>query len=303
MQQQEIKTLLPLVQKVVLAAGQIICEHAQRNVQIFHKGPIDLVTETDLAVEEYLFEELGKLAPGIAFMGEEGEAQKSQAAQAGLPAQTAQVHSLDNSTGLTGLTGSTGLSGLTWVVDPVDGTTNYAHNVPFVATSVGLWSGKEMLLGVVNCPLLSECFWAGRGLGAFGGVDYQGQCQFRQTKALKVSSAAKLSDTLLASGFPYNFEENLPLILQRLGKVLPLTQGMRRCGAAAIDLAYVAAGRFDAYYEEWIKPWDVAAGWLLVEEAGGRVGGLDGGPYAFSKNGIIATNGLVHEKLASVLFG
>ena len=271
MQYYEIKMLLPKVLEVVLAAGKIISEHAKREVQIFHKGPVDLVTETDLAVEAYLLQELGKLVPNVAFMGEEGEAKGNKSS----------------------------LSGLTWIVDPVDGTTNYAHNVPFVATSVGLWSGTEMLLGVVNCPLLGECFWAGRGLGAFGGKEEQGK--IIQTKALKVSGAAELSNTLLASGFPYDFNDNLPVILRRLGKVLPLTQGMRRCGAAAIDMAYVAAGRFDAYYEEGIKPWDVAAGWLLVEEAGGQVGGLDGKAYELSKKGIIATNGLVHEKLFEVL--
>lgn len=271
MQQPEIKDFLPRVLDVVLAAGQIISEHAKRDVQIFHKGPVDLVTETDLAVEEFLFEEFEKLLPGVGFMGEEGEAKGNKSS----------------------------LSGLTWIVDPVDGTTNYAHNVPFVATSVGLWSGSQMLLGIVNCPLLSECFWAGLGLGAFGGKLERGK--ITETKPLKVSAAASLSSSLVASGFPYDFKDSLPVILRRLSKVLPLTQGMRRCGAAAIDMAYVAAGRFDAYFEESIKPWDVAAGWLLIEEAGGKVGGLDGGAYDFFKQGIIATNGLVHEKLFEIL--
>ena len=271
MQQSEIKALLPKVLELVIAAGKIISEHSKRDVQIFHKGPVDLVTETDLAVEAYLLEEFEKLLPGVAFMGEEGEAkgQKSN------------------------------LNGLTWIVDPVDGTTNYAHNVPFVATSVALWSGTEVLLGVINCPLLGECFWAGRGLGAFGGKEEQGK--ITQTKPLKVSGAAQLSQALLASGFPYDFADNLPVILRRLGKVLPLTQGMRRCGAAAIDMAYVAAGKFDAYYEEGIKPWDVAAGWLLVQEAGGKVSDLHGGAYELLKKGIIASNGLVHEQLLEVL--
>lgn len=270
---QELKELLPQVVQIVLRAGLIIKEQSQGPLQISHKGPRDLVTQTDFAVEDFLIKELGALNKDIAFLGEESVAK--------------------------GLSAS--LDGPCWVVDPVDGTTNYAHGLPFVATSVGLWTGSEIVLGIVNCPLLDECFYAGRGLGAYLGKGPAPSGNFPKNSRLEVSKVKELSASLLATGFPYEPRPNLPLILKRLELVLPETQGLRRCGAAAIDLAYVAAGRFDAYYEEGLKPWDAAAGWLLVEEAGGLVGGLEGKKYHLYSNGIIAATPDIYSKLIDLL--
>lgn len=270
---QSIKQLLPEVLQLALRAGLIIKEQSRGPLQISHKGPVDLVTQTDIAVEKFLAEELGKLDAGITFLGEEGTAENPAIDLAAV------------------------LSRPTWIIDPVDGTTNYAHGLPFVATSIGLWDGEEIVLGVVNCPLLDECFYAVRGMGSRLGTGADERGSFAETTELRVSGAKELSDSLLATGFPYEARPNLPIILKRLEKVLPETQGLRRCGAAAIDLAYVAAGRFDAYYEEWIKPWDTAAGWLLVEEAGGLVGGLQGEKYGFESSGIIAANPDIYPKL------
>ena len=274
MQSGEIKELLAVVLDITLNAGKIVREHNSRKVEVFHKGPTDLVTETDLAVEKFLHTELLRLDKNIAFMGEEsfGSDKKPESPV-----------------------------GLTWIVDPVDGTTNYAHKGPFVATSIGLWDGRKMLMGVVNCPLMDECFWAGRGIGAFSGDSFYTNGRLDNVDFLRVSAATSLEKSLIAMGFPYEIRERLPLVLDRLEKVLPVTQGARRCGAAAIDLAYVAAGRFDGYYEEWIKPWDTSAGWLLVEEAGGAVCSIDGREYGLASSGIIATNGLIHEELVTLL--
>lgn len=251
--------LLTRVVDIVTQSGQRIRDDWQKRRAARHKGPTDLVTDTDLGVEKFLLERLADVVPEAGFMAEE-----SAPAQGG---------------------------DLVWIIDPVDGTTNFVHRIPQVATSVALWRNGAPLLGVVNVPMLGECFCAARGLGSF-----------LNGRRIRVSQAATLADTLLATGFPYEFEGRMPLIMARLGAVLPKVQGLRRIGAAAVDLAYVACGRLDAFYEDWLKPWDMAAGWLLVEEAGGTVSNLSGGAMSFGMP-LLASNGLVHEALAGILGG
>lgn len=255
----KLNELLLEVEDLARKAGEIILADRKASPQVMFKGRIDLVTETDLAVEKFLKENLARLLPRAAFLAEESAA-------------------------------GAGLSDPAWVIDPLDGTTNFAHNLPFVATSIGLWSEGRIILGVVNCPFLGECFTARREGGAF--------CN---GEPIAVSGADSLERSLLATGFPYNFEGREDLLLTRLARTLPRVQGMRRCGAAAVDLAYVAAGRFDAYYEGWLAPWDSAAGWLLVEEAGGRVSALNGAPYDLYSPHILATNGRVHGAFVALL--
>ena len=225
---------------VVRESGDIIRRQWEKTHAVRHKGSIDLVTETDVAVEAFLKERLGELLPQAEFLAEES----CVAGQEPSP--------------------------LCWIIDPVDGTTNFVHRIPQVGTSVALWADGHVVLGVVNVPMMDECFWAGLGMGAF-----------RNGEPIHVSSAEVLSDAVVATGFPYAIAERLDDVLARLALVLPKAQGVRRIGAASVDLAYVAAGRQDAFYEMLLKPWDVAAGWLLVEEAGGRVTTLDGRPYTF----------------------
>lgn len=251
--------LLPCVLAVVRDSGDLIREHwhTQRNIRL--KGRIDLVTDTDLAVEAFLKERLKDVAPGVTFMAEES-------ATSCIP------------------------QGSCWIIDPVDGTTNFAHSLPFVATSVGLWHEGRMELGIVNAPMLGECYWATRGGGAF-----------RDGEPLRVSDRTPLDHAVVATGFPYTIRENVDTVLARLRKALLATRGVRRCGAAAIDLAFVAGGRFDAFYETDLKPWDTAAGWLLVEEAGGCVTGFDGAAFDFTNEGILASNGLLHTAMRRLL--
>ena len=241
-------TLLDRVEAAVREAGALMREHNTRPRNIRCKTSMkDLVTETDGAVERMLRESLGALVPQAAFLGEEGS-----------PDQ--------------------GLAGLSWVVDPLDGTTNFAHGVPFVATSVALCQDGEPLLGIVNLPLMGEFFMAVKGQGAS-----------LNGRPIAVSSVAGLDAALVATGFPYRIEAHKESILRQLSLAMPATQGVRRAGAAALDLAFVACGRYDGFFEFSLNPWDTAAGVLLITEAGGRVGTMtDEGPYRLGGPDILA---------------
>ena len=254
--------LLSRTRQAVMAAGERIRADFGAPQGVRRKGRIDLVTATDLAVEALLKERLAAVLPEAAFLAEETAA-------------------------------GTGLSGLTWIIDPLDGTTNFAHGFPFVCTSVALYDGREPLLGIVNAPLLDQCFWAARGQGAF--------CN---GEPLRVSATDEPEAALVATGFPYAIRENLDEILADMRVVLAETQGIRRPGSAALDLAYVAAGRFDAFYEVGLNPWDVAAGVLLVTEAGGTVSGYrPAAPYRLGDFRILASNGRLHGALRDLLGG
>lgn len=242
----------------VRQAGGVVRAQWNDAKEITFKGRIDLVTQTDLAVEKLLLEGLPALLPGSTVLAEESHM------------------SLDP-------------GALTWIVDPVDGTTNYAHGLPIVAVSVALWKDGRVEMGAVYVPMLEELFWAVRGQGAF-----------LNGARIGVSREASMQNSLIATGFPYSFYTEVDQICLRLQRVLLASQGIRRLGSAAVDLAYTACGRFEGYYETGLKPWDTAAGWLLVEEAGGRVGGLDG-EYGLGGHMIVATNGLVHEDLLALL--
>lgn len=254
------KDLLARAAAVVHSAGDIIRDHWNRKKDIRKKGRIDLVTQTDTAVERFLVEELGRLLPDSRFLAEESAA-------------------------------TTVPGPRTWIIDPIDGTTNYAHGFPFVCTSVALWDGDKVALGIVHAPMLGETFLAAAGCGA--------TCNGRP---MRVSETAQLSDALLATGFPYAIETHMADILAELERVLAATQGVRRPGSAALDLAYTAAGRFDAFYEKALNPWDTAAGWLLTTEAGGCVSQyLPDAPYDLKAPTILATNGRLHASLLKLL--
>lgn len=249
------------IENAVLAAGELMREHNRRPRKVRCKTSLkDLVTETDGAVERMLRESLGALVPQAAFLGEEGS-----------PDQ--------------------GLTGLAWVVDPLDGTTNFAHGVPFVATSVALCQDGEPLLGIVNLPLLGELFTAVKGQGAR-----------LNGEGISVSDVASLDSALVATGFPYRIEEHKDAILRQLSLAMPATQGVRRAGAAALDLAFVACGRYDAFFEFALNPWDTAAGVLLVAEAGGRVGVMRGAEsYRLGGPDILVSNARLFTPMQELL--
>lgn len=245
---------------IALRAGNMVKDAATRTRKITHKGRVDLVTETDIAVENMIKGELSKLLPGSDFLAEESSK-------------------------------DTKLGELTWIVDPIDGTTNFAHGLPFVANSIALWHRGRIVLGVINLPLLEELFSAIEGQGAQ-----------MNGKSISVTKEISMEKSLLATGFPYAIDDHLETILKHFRTLLPLTQGIRRPGSAALDLAYVACGRYDGFFESALNPWDTAAGLLLVKEAGGRISEFEAEkPYEFGSTSILATNGIIHDELSQLL--
>ena len=241
-------------------ASAMIREAANKPHTIHLKGRIDLVTETDPAVERLLKERLGAALPAADFLAEESYESLT-------PGE------------------------LTWIIDPLDGTTNFAHGIPLVAVSIGLWRGGQIEMAVLTVPALDEVFHAVRGEGAF-----------LNGEPIHVTDTAEPVNALVATGFPYSVAEDLDPIIESLKLVLPATRGLRRLGAAAVDMAYVACGRLDAFYELNLKPWDTAAGWLLIEEAGGTVTRFDGHtPYTPGAPDILASNGAVHQAMVGLM--
>jgi myo-inositol-1(or 4)-monophosphatase len=256
-------SLLPQTVQAVREAGGVLMEYWHAPREIRRKGRIDLVTSADLAVEKILKQRLADILPAASFMAEESVSAEDVARPLKSP---------------------------TWIIDPLDGTTNFAHGFPFVAISVALWDQGQTQLGIVHLPVMNELFQAVLGCGT----------QLNDAP-ISVSRTTDLENALVATGFPYTVRDHLSPILAWLGAVLAQTQGVRRAGSAAVDLAYTAAGRLDAFYEIQLKPWDTAAGWLLVSEAGGRVTRMDNGPFDPQAPSILASNGLIHADMVTLL--
>lgn len=178
-----------------------------------------------------------------------------------------------------------------WIIDPLDGTVNFAHGIPMFAVSIGARKDNELILGVVYQPITSELFIAEKNAGAY-----------LNGKELKTSKTKLLSQSILATGFPYNLLENPHHCIERFMEILRMGLPVRRIGVAALDLVYLAAGRFDGFFEVSLAPWDMAAGILIIEEAGGRVSDWTGKPFDMeAKTPIMATNQIIHEELSELL--
>ncbi|NMB02379.1 MAG: inositol monophosphatase [Firmicutes bacterium] len=253
--------MIELARQVALGAGEILVRKLKQGISIEHKGSIDLVTDADKASEKYVVDQLQKLFPSHGILGEEGSRIE-------------------------------GTSDLLWVIDPIDGTTNFAHGFPYFSVSLGLIKGNEAVLGVVYNPASNECFWAEKGSGAF----------LNGTR-IAVSKQDKVQASLLATGFPYDVATTSEDNLSAYERVTKASQGVRCLGSAALDLCQVASGRIEAFWERFLHPWDIVAGSLIVVEAGGRISGCLGQNFNPLGHEICASNGLVHDELLGMIKG
>lgn len=244
-----------------LAAGGVLEDRFGRPLQVRHKGDIDLVTEADLASEKKILEILGEFSPGTPILTEEDPSLRTSIRETGC-----------------------------WIVDPLDGTTNFAHGFPWYAVSIAFGGTKGIEAGVIYAPYQKDLFYAVKGHGAW-----------RNGERIRISHVTRLREALLATGFPYDVQTCTDPVMDALKAVIKNAQGVRRAGAAALDLAYVACGRLDGFWEVKLKPWDTAAGMLLVEEAGGKVTDFGAGPYDPFIPEILATNSRIHEELSRIL--
>lgn len=242
-------------------AGQILLEKFGRISGVIKKGDINLVTEADLASEAMIIERIKSYYPKHSILAEES----GEAVVIG------------------------GDTKWKWIIDPLDGTTNYAHGYPCFCVTIALEHEGEIVIGVTFDPTRSELFAAEKGLGAT-----------LDNKPIRVSTETNLGDSLIVTGFPYDFKQKQNFE-QHLTDFLLKSRGVRRDGSAAIDMAYVACGRFDGFWEEGLHPWDVAAGKLLIEEAGGQVTYYDGSPFSIYNPPICASNGGIHSQMLKIL--
>jgi myo-inositol-1(or 4)-monophosphatase len=229
-------------------------------LQVSLKGPANFVSAADHRAEEILCAELSAARPGYGFLGEEGGRREG----------TDRTH--------------------TWIVDPLDGTSNFLHGIPHFAISIGLEREGEIVAGLVYNPIDDELFTAERGKGAF-----------LNDRRLRVAARQRLADAVIACGLPHLGRGDLALNNRELAAVQPKVAGLRRFGAAALDLAWVAAGRFDGFWERGLSPWDVAAGSILVREAGGFVTDLDGADTPWISGDVVAGNETMHRELVRLI--
>lgn len=240
-------------------AGGILQKRLGRIQRIDYKGAVNLVTEMDLRSETVIVSEIQKSYPDHGFLAEE-KAQK----RTGSPFR--------------------------WIIDPLDGTTNYAHGFPVYSVSIALEKEGEIIVGVVYDPARDELFAAEKGKGAR-----------LNGRRISVSSTSRLSRSLLATGFPYDLRESRVNNFDHFRNFALCTHAVRRCGSAALDLCYVAAGRFDGFWEMKLGPWDLAAGSLMVAEAGGRVTDFEGRPLGLDGRRVLASNSRIHRAMLKIL--
>jgi myo-inositol-1(or 4)-monophosphatase len=254
--------LLNFAVQIARDAGLILTERlGRKSLQVRNKGTIDLVTEADLAAERFIIERIQTHHPRHRILAEESGA-------------TVEVERS---------------SEFKWIIDPLDGTTNYAHGYPCFCVSIALERAGEVVLGVIYDPMRDEMFAAERNEGAT-----------LNGRRIRVSEVDDLNRAMVCTGFPYDVRDRGDFA-RHFAAFIMQAQAIRRDGSAALDLAYVACGRFDGFFEEGLRPWDVAAGVLLVEEAGGRVSRYDGKPFDIYTPPILASNGLVHQAMMNVL--
>ena len=240
-------------------AGLLLKKNIDKVHRIEFKGVIDIVTEMDKKAEDLIIKTLKNAFPEHGILTEESSEQKTA-------------------------------SEYRWIIDPLDGTTNYSHGFPIFCVSIALEKDGEIILGVVCNPMLNELFTAEKGNGAY-----------LNNKKIKVSHISKLSNSLLATGFPYDVRTSPENNINHFSYFAVRAQAIRRAGAAALDMCYVACGRFDGFWELKLKPWDTAAAMLIINEAGGIVTDFGGKPFSLYSGETLASNNLIHDEMVKVL--
>jgi myo-inositol-1(or 4)-monophosphatase len=242
------------------SAGDILRYYASRDKGVRHKGVGNLVTIADSESEALIHEGIRRRYPGDSVLAEESGAAEPQAAE----------------------------SGHRWIVDPLDGTTNFAHGFPMYCVSIAFESAGVIRCGVVYDPVRDETFSGTRGVGAF-----------LNGEPLAVSGVDTLEESLLATGFPYSFRDEIEEALGLFRTFLVAARAVRRAGSAALDLSYLAAGRFDGFWELDLQPWDTAAGTVILEASGGRVSDFSGDAFSLGSRQLLASNGIIHDAMVA----
>ncbi|MBS0520676.1 MAG: inositol monophosphatase [Proteobacteria bacterium] len=258
-------TITVMIRAVFAAAKSLKRDFGEvEHLQVSEKGPGDFVSRADIQAERTLRRELERTRPDYGFLGEEGGETKGDGRNR-------------------------------WIADPLDGTTNFLHGVPHFAISLALERDGEIIAGVIYQPISDELFWTEKGNGAY--IDTPNA----RSRRLRVSGRKELGRALVATGIPHVGRGDHPAYLRKLEAVMGKTAGVRRWGSAALDLAFVAAGRYDAYFEYGLKPWDVAAGILMVREAGGMVNDIPGAAYTLDSPSLLASNAGLRDAMVETL--
>ena len=260
MEEHELRILTKEVTELARKVGYFINEEIQKigEQDVKEKRSNDFVTYVDKASEETIVQKLKNLFPEAGFITEEGTASEKKE--------------------------------FMWVVDPLDGTTNFIHGIPSYSISIALRRKGETIMGVVYEPNADECFYS-----------WEGQPAYLNDKEIKVTASKTMDDSLVATGFPYEKDETIDSYLKVLKDILMVSHGIRRLGSAAVDLVYVACGRFEAFYEIGLHSWDVAAGAFIVQQAGGKVSDFSSGDnYVFGRQ-ILASNSHIHEEMLKII--
>ncbi len=256
-------SFLPFAITLAKTSGKLILEQSQKNFKIEEKTKNDYVTAVDKAAEQLIIKKILKEFPDHGILAEESSFKKT------LDPKNYKNHKF------------------VWIIDPIDGTNNFIRGIPFYTISIALQKEGELIVGVLFAPALNKLYYAEKGKGAF-----------LNGKKIHVSKTPALEHSLFATGFHGEYKiKNLPYF----EKIIARAQGIRRFGSAALDLAMVAEGKFDSYWEFGLKPWDIAAGALIVKEAGGKVTNLKGKPLDLFDKNILASNGLIHKETVKIL--
>jgi myo-inositol-1(or 4)-monophosphatase len=254
----EINTRFYHFSNYIFKVGDYLTQiHSKPDFEIQKKGTFDLVTEADIGSEKMVIEEVLKYYPNDSILGEESGEVK-------------------------------GTSDFRWIIDPLDGTTNYSHNLPLYGVSIALEqvSSAQIVAGLVLFPEMNDFYYAIRGEGSF-----------KNRKPISVSKTTEMKESLFSTGFPYDRSDKIDQLILYYKNILIKSRGVRRTGAATLDLCWLAEGRFDGFWEIGLKPWDMAAACLIVEEAGGRLSTMDGKEYSAYTPSLIATNSYLYDKI------